>query len=157
MIEEQTKLVNNTTKRVPVLPPKSKNIYSDNTKLCAAIMHWRVNRDKKSYEYIGKQFILIATNQLRLPCFINYSKDRKTEMISDALYLMSKKLPKYDPSYIPNPFSYFTQTAYRAYQQRLNIFKKRDSTLKSISHIENLEQKAFPRSTTINTRGTENG
>ena len=41
---------------------------------------------KRIYDKIGKRFLMIATNYLNKPSFINYSADWKDDMISEAVY-----------------------------------------------------------------------
>lgn len=123
--------------------------YIDNYDFCMWIIRWRSDKNKRSSHEIGKRFKLIAENIIRNPCFISYTQDRKDEMISDALFTMSKHLPKYDPTYIPNPFSYFTNIAWRCFIQRIKDHCRRDAIMKPISYIENIEQQAFKKSTLV--------
>ncbi len=120
--------------------------YCPNSVFVEEIITYKKTRSKKAHERVGKRFLEIATGVMRNPCFNGYTQDRKNEMISDALFIMSKQLPKYDPTYIPSPFSYFTNIAYRAFIQKLNEHKKRDKILLPVDYIENLEEHAFTKS-----------
>jgi len=129
--------------------------YIDNKEFIRLILVYRQTGNQVVYNEIGRKFLAIVKNQLRLPCFINYTDDRKSEMISDALFYMSKNLDKYDPGYSSgnamegNPFSYFTMIAQRAFLQKIAEYKKRDAIMRPISYIENLEDTAYRRSTTF--------
>jgi len=129
--------------------------YIDKKLFAELIMVYKKTGSKTAYNKIGKIFLTLAWNILRNPCFNSYTKDRKDEMVENAAFIMSKRLNDYDPTYIPNPFSYFTTTTYRAIIQKINEQKKRDKNLKSISYIENLEQRVYTRSTLFNTRMPE--
>jgi hypothetical protein len=86
---------------------------------------------------------------MRKPCFSGYSKDRKDDMISAALFMCIKRLPNYNPGYIAKPFSYFTKTIYRVIIQKIKEYKKRDKVMKSISYVENFENNTFKKSSLL--------
>lgn len=127
--------------------------YIDNEEFIKLILIYRKTKNQIVYNEIGKRFISIVTNQLRLPCFINYTDDRKNEMISDALYYMTKNLDDYDPIFTSDdilkgkPFWYFSRIAQRAFLQKIAEYKKRDAIFKPISYIDNIEAVAYKRST----------
>ena len=102
------------------------------------IKEYKKTKSKKIYEQIGKDFILIATNYLHRSNLINYSQDRKNEMISDATYYMVKYLDKFDINRF-NAFAYFTTVAKNAFLQYINDQKRRDEFFTSIEYIDNME------------------
>jgi hypothetical protein len=132
------------------------NEYVNNQRFVDLIKKWKATGDRITYNEIGKEALLIACNNLRRPCFSRYSYDRKVEMLSDAVWYIIKKLPTYDPSIKPNPFSYFTRTVYNAIRQKINEYSKRDSRIKPISYIENIEEKSFSRSFTFRDDNRDN-
>ncbi len=132
--------------------------YLENEDFVKLILVYRKTKNPILYNEIGKRFLEIARNQLRLPCFINYSNDRKQEMISNAIFFMTKNLHDYDPLFAggditkSNPFSYFTTIARRAFWQTLAEYKKQDARTRPISYIDNVEDAVFRKSTTYKNR-----
>jgi hypothetical protein len=96
--------------------------------------------DKKAYNRIGKVFYLIAFNLKNKPCFINYTKDRHDEMISDATFMMCRYINRYDETKSKNPFAYFTRFAYNAFLQNINGYNKLGEKFISLSFIENFDK-----------------
>jgi DNA-directed RNA polymerase specialized sigma subunit len=123
--------------------------YLDKAKMVALILLYKRTGTKSTYEQIAKMFLLMATNIHRRPCFTNHTKDRKDEMISEATFNCVKGLENYDPTFRPQPFSYFTTTIERSFIQKINEYKRRSEIIKPTSYIENLEQKANRRSLTV--------
>jgi hypothetical protein len=80
---------------------------------------------KKYYEQIGKIFLLLANKIINGGNFRNYPEPLKEEMINDAVYLMIKKLNKYDHEKYSNPFSYFTTVTLNVIYQHIKKEKKR--------------------------------
>ena len=130
--------------------------YIENEEFIKLILIYRKTNNKVVYNEIGRKFLAIVTNKLRMPCFINYSDDRKSEMISDALWYMTKNLMKYDPMFVADnslrksPFAYFGKVADNAFLQKIKEYKKRDEICTSISYIDNIESVTFKRSTIFN-------
>jgi DNA-directed RNA polymerase specialized sigma24 family protein len=114
-------------------------MYIDNKVFMELIAKYKETGDKKYYEKIGKNFLLMCKNLMRRPCFLSYSKDRQDGMISNALLNMTKYLPNFRLDYIDNPFGFFTRIAINAFVQRINYFNKLDSLYKSIGYIEVIE------------------
>lgn len=82
---------------------------------------------------IGKIFISIATNLSFHRYFINYTY--KDEMIGDAIENCVKAIDNFDCVKYKNPFAYFTQICYFAFQRRKIKEKKRlDGTTKYREH-----------------------
>lgn len=113
--------------------------YVKNKDFLKLLQKFKKTKDKKVYNEIGKCFLLIATNLLNKPKFINYTPDRKGEMISDAVFYMCRYVDKFDTERT-NPFAYFTTVARNAFLQNINDYSKRDSMFTSIEYIENVDQ-----------------
>lgn len=113
--------------------------YVNNKKFNALLKEYEETQDKKVFNEIGKIFLLISQNLLNKTNFINYSQDRKEEMVSDATYFMTKYVDRYDTDK-KNPFSYFTRVAYNAFLQNINDYNKRDDMFKPIEYIENFDK-----------------
>lgn len=129
--------------------------YIDNNEFLKLIIVYLKTNNNIVYNEIGKRFISIVINKLRMPCYINYSDDRKSEMISDALWYMTKNLTKYDPSFVMNdtlrnsPFAYFGKIVDNAFKQKIAEYKKRDNLIKSIRYIDNIEDNAYRKTSTF--------
>jgi hypothetical protein len=148
--------VTNETKEIVEKPKKEKKQkkgYFDNAimlelmkernalEISLAIQHDTLeeNRLRKIEEKIGALYIEVAHGMLRRPNFINYPQDQKDDMISDALFCMTKAGAKYDTNY-PNPFGYLSQITFHAFIQSIKNMKKRTGLFVSIEHIENLNE-----------------
>ena len=134
--------------------------YIDNEEFIKLILIYRKTGNRIVYNEIGKRFLAIVTNKLRMPCFINYSDDRKSEMISDALWYMTKNIAKYDPAFMMDdslrisPFAYFGRVVDRAFLQKIAEYKRRDKMFKPITYIDNIESDAFQKSTVFRESAT---
>ena len=112
--------------------------YVNNKEFHRLLKEYRQEKSKKTFELIGKSFLLIAKNLLNKSNFINYTPDRKEEMISDAVYYMCRYVDKFDVKR-KNPFAYFTMIARNAFLQNINDYTKRDVMFTSIEYIDNCE------------------
>ena len=112
--------------------------YVNNKMFYNLLSEYRKNGEKKIHEEIGKCFLLISQNLLNKSNFINYTQDRKDEMISDAVYYMCRYTDKFDLNR-KNPFAYFTMIARNAFLQNINDYGKRDSMFTSIEYIDNAD------------------
>jgi hypothetical protein len=72
--------------------------------------------------YIGKCIKDIAEHLSTKPLFMNYSY--RDEMISDAIENCFMYFDNFNPEKSENPFAYFTQISYYAFQRRKNKEKK---------------------------------
>jgi len=116
---------------------------------------YRKTKSRQIFNELGKYILRMTVNNLRRPCFSKYVGPHRDEMISDAVFLCSKKLNTYDPSINPQPFSYFTTVIYRGFLQRIKDNKKRAQIMKPIDYIDKLEEKAFEKSTLFKGGPTE--
>lgn len=108
------------------------------------------SKSRRVYEKIGKQFLLIATNFMNKPRYINYSDDWKDDMISEAVYDMIRYIHNYDvdlmESYLdrgktPDPFSYFSQYVRNGAMRYLSERYKDADFLVRLSFIENIDKR----------------
>lgn len=96
--------------------------------------------ERKQYKVnnqLGKIFIKICRGYISRPNFINYTPDRKQEMISDACFYMSKYMLNFKEERT-NPFSYFTKICEHAFLQYINKHNKNAEKVQSLSYIENI-------------------
>lgn len=112
--------------------------YINNKYFYSLIKEYKDTNSKKVYENLGKCFLLISQNLLNKSSFINYTPDRKDEMISDAVFYMCKYINRYNLERT-NPFAYFTKIARNAFLQSINDYKKRENMFTSIEYIDNIE------------------
>lgn len=77
-------------------------------------------------EYIGECIKNIAYKFSNHRWFVGYSNAYKDEMISDSILTCIEAVDKFDPDKTQNPFSYFTQVTYFAYQNRLEKERKQE-------------------------------
>jgi len=105
---------------------------------------------KRAYEQIGKRFLLMATNYLNKPSFINYTADWKDDMVSEAVYDMVRYIDNYNvdlmEEYIangktPDPFAYFTRYVPNGAVRLLKERNKDKDVLVRIPFIENIDKR----------------
>lgn len=111
--------------------------YVNNAQFHQLLVDYKKTGSRKTYNEIGKIFLIIAERMLHKLNFINYSYDRKCEMTSLACLYMIRYLNNYNPLISTNPFSYFSQYAFNAYLQVIATHKKRDETFLSIENSTN--------------------
>jgi hypothetical protein len=116
--------------------------YVNNKQFRKLLSEYKITKDKKIYNEIGKIFLLIATRHLNKTHFIGYTQDRKNEIISDAVYSMCRYIDKYDEKISTNAFSYFTEYAKNSTLLYLNNRKKYDEFFKSIDYIESIDSES---------------
>ena len=114
--------------------------YVNNKEFLRLIIEYKKTQNRKVYNQLGKIFILIAENILNKPSYINYTPDRKDEMISEATLDMCRYIFIFDEEKSKNPFAYFTRTAYNAFNRYFNKQKKFKDKFISLSFIENFDE-----------------
>lgn len=114
--------------------------YVDNKRFLELLIEYKKTGSRKAYNEIGKIFRLIAINILNKPSFINYTQDRKDEMISEATFVMCRYAHLFDENKSSNPFAYFTRYAYNAFYLYFKKNKKIKDTFISLSFIENFDK-----------------
>jgi hypothetical protein len=87
---------------------------------------------------IGNFFLLLAKKRIMIKQYSGYSYDWKEDMISDALYTMWRYLKNFDPARNTSPFSYYTTTTDRAFNNYINLKRKDLERQVPLSYIENL-------------------
>ena len=111
----------------------------DNKKFYDAIVEYREEKDiaeaagsaiPRIPEYIGNCLYNIATRLTFHQWFISYSEVYKEEMVGDALEKCITYFDKFKYKEYNNPFSYFTQICYFAFQNR----KKNERTNQYIKY-----------------------
>ena len=112
--------------------------YIKNKDFLNLLIEYQETKSKKVHNKLGECFLLISRNLLNKPKFINYTQDRKDEMISDAVFYMCRYIDKFDTTKT-NPFAYFTTIAVNAFLQYINSQNKRAKMFTSIEYIENVE------------------
>jgi len=127
------------------------NYYVDKLEFHNALKEYNETKSQKSYNKIGKFFLSIAENYLNRPRYINYSKDWKDDMISEAVFdmcrykhnydveKMEKRYEEYD--ILPDPFSYFSQYAFSGAQRLLKSKYADMEILVKLPFIENIDKK----------------
>jgi len=112
-----------------------------------------LNRKKdKVYNEIGKRFILIAKNFGNKPRYINYSQDRKDDMIAEGYYDMLRYIDNYDHDgrleneyqqngTIPDPFSYFSTYAKNGCGRYLQEMYGGMEVFVRLPFLENMDKK----------------
>lgn len=119
---------------------KKNNHYVDNEEMLRVLIEYKKNPTRKLSNMIGEMIMKISEHSIMSPSFMNYTNDRKLEMISDANYLMVKySIKKFDPLQSNNPFAYFSQTAKNAFLLYIKNQKKKELMLSNISYIDQLE------------------
>lgn len=104
--------------------------YVDNKEFFKAIVRYQATPRTRDYEYIGTCILKICHGLASAHNFYRYSDDWKQEMIDDAVSDCVKAINNFDPNRpvasggAPNPFSYFTMVAWRAFIRRLGREKK---------------------------------
>ena len=116
---------------------KNDAFYVNNAEFQQHLVHYFAHKDRASNEKIGKIFMTIAQRILHKPCFINYTPDRKDDMISDATYFMVKYMNSYDPAR-GNPFAFFSQIAFNGFRQNINKVKKRSAIFVPLTYLDNV-------------------
>jgi len=116
---------------------KTDEFYVNNADFQAQLVKYFDTKDKVAKEKIGVIFMKISQRILNKPCFINYSRDRKDDMISDATFFMVKYIDRYDPKR-GNPFAFFSQIAFNAFRQNINKVKKRSNMFVPLTYLDNV-------------------
>jgi DNA-directed RNA polymerase specialized sigma24 family protein len=112
-----------------------KKHYVNNKSLLQLLISYKANPTPSVLNQLGKMFILISQNYCNKPNFINYSYDRKEEMISDAYMMLLYKLNEFDTTR-DNPFAYFTRIVHNCFLQYIKKYKKQRQTFTSFDTIE---------------------
>lgn len=116
---------------------KNDAFYVNNVEFQEHLVAFFNNKDNSAKEKLGKIFMIIAQRILNKPCFINYTRDRKDDMVSDATFFMVKYMDRYDPAR-GNPFAFFSQIAFNAFRQNINKTKKRNAMFVPLNYLDNI-------------------
>ena len=110
-------------------------MYCKNSDFLKTLKKYKKDPDRRTKNDIGKIFIQIAERFLRKGSFVEYTEDRKNEMISDSTYYMWRFIDNFDLTQ-KNPFSFFTTIAKHAIYQYLNERKKYDGMFTCVDYVE---------------------
>lgn len=121
-------------------------LYVDNKMFHHLLVEYKETQSRKAYNEIGKIFLMIAQRFLNKANFINYSDDRKEEMVSNAVLRMCKKIDSFD-TMKKDPFSFFTEVTKNEILQFINDQNKRDKVFVTFTQLqqENLRKKIDER------------
>lgn len=108
-------------------------VYVNNKEFHRYLLDYKNTGNRKSYNEIGKIFLLIAQRLLNKSCFINYSDDRKEEMIGNAVLRMCKNINGFDLEK-RDPFAFFTTVATNEVYQFINNQNERDRVFTSFAN-----------------------
>lgn len=112
------------------------NNYLDNKEFHAALTEYKALCDKMAPEvpqvpeYIGKCFVLIATNLARRPNFGGYSW--RDDMIGDGIETCLKYVKSFDPSRGTSPLGYFTTCCWYSFIGRITSEKKQSKIKRAL-------------------------
>jgi len=101
--------------------------------------HQQPEPKPKIPEQIGKIFLNIAINYTNKSQCINYTQDRKDEIVSRMVFYMCKYIHSYNTTQGTSPFAYFTQIAKSQFLQYLNEQKTQKERYINLSFIENMD------------------
>jgi len=123
-------------KMKPKKKKKKNAVYINNKFFYEMLKEYKYSKSRRILNILGKEFLKMAEHIVKKPNFINYTQDRKNEMISDATFFMVKYIDTYDIKR-KNPFAFFSQIAFNAFKQNINKNKKHDTTFIPLHYIEN--------------------
>ena len=108
----------------PAPKPKVRTHYINNKSFTKLLVDYHNDPDslegRRSYEKVGKLFLMLANKIANGGSWRYYSDDIKEEMINDAIFTMIKNLDQYDHEKYNNPFSYFTTVTINIFRQHMN-------------------------------------
>ena len=110
-------------------------IYCKNSDFLKMLKKYEQTKDRRTKNEIGKTFVQIAERFLRKASFVDYTEDRKKEMVSDATYYMWRFIGNFDLTQ-KNPFSFFTTIVKHAVYQYLNDRKKYDAMFTCVDYVD---------------------
>lgn len=114
-------------------------MYIDKKEFYRLMVEWKTTRSRQAYEKIGENFLKIATNYLNKARTINYTKDRKDDLISDITWMMLKKIDCFDHTKYDDPFSYFTSICRNSVNQTFNNVHKDNEKFVRLNYMENFD------------------
>jgi hypothetical protein len=128
--------------------------YIDKLEFHNLLKTYKETGSRKSYNEIGKRFLLIAQNYINKPRYINYTDSWKDDLISEAVYDMVRYLHNYDvdrmeelyktTGKIPDPFSYFSQYCENGMTRYLKERYKDMEVMVKLPFIENMDKREIP-------------
>lgn len=116
----------------------AKEYYVNNKEFLRLLVQHKQVEEGKNWEELGKIFLKIATRYLNKPSFIQYSIDRKQDMISESIYFMVLRWRSFDETKYNNPFAYFTEIAKNAVNKYLGERNHDSQYISNIQFIDSL-------------------
>ena len=110
-------------------------IYVDNKYFHKMLVEYKETGSRKAYNEIGKIFLMIAQRWLNKSNFINYSDDRKEEMIGNSVLRMCKNIDSFNLEK-KDPFGYFTEVTKNEVLQFINKQNDRDKLFVTFTQRE---------------------
>ena len=114
-------------------------IYIDKKEFYKLMVEWKTCQSNEAYQKIGKNFLKIATNYLNKARTINYTQDRKDDMISDITWMMIKKIDCFDHEKYDDPFAYFTSICRNAVSQTFNKKHRDNELFVRLNYMDNFD------------------
>jgi hypothetical protein len=128
--------------------------YIDKLEFHKHLKEYKETGSAKSYNNVGKMFLLIAQNYLNKPRYINYTESWKNDLVSEAVYDMVRYIHNYDvdrmenlyisTDKIPDPFSYFSQYCENGMTRYLKQKYKDMEVMVKLPFIENMDKRDIP-------------
>jgi len=125
--------------------------YIDKIEFHNLLKDYKETGSRRSYNEIGKRFLLIAQNYINKPRYINYTESWKDDLISEAVYDMVRYIHNYDvdrmedgynsSNRIPDPFSYFSQYCENGMTRYLRDRYKDMNIMVKLPFIENMDKR----------------
>jgi hypothetical protein len=125
--------------------------YIDKLEFHNLLKLYHETKSRKSYDEIGKRFLLIAQNYINKPRYINYTDAWKDDLVSEAVYDMVRYVHNYDvdrmdlmyteTGKIPDPFSYFSQYCENGMTRYLRERYKDMQVMVKLPFIENMDKR----------------
>lgn len=110
-------------------------MYIKNPAFLKLLKDYKRTGSRKTKNEIGKAFVSIAERFLRKASFVDYTEDRKQEMVSDSTYFMWRFKDNFDLT-LNNPFSFFTTITKHAIYAYLNSRKKYDAMFTCVDYVD---------------------
>lgn len=113
-------------------PKKTGKHFLNNKRFSQLISEYYASGSEIPCDELADMLVIIVQKMLTMPCFINYTKTQwGSDLLSDGYYkaYTTLKARKFDPTLNTSAFSYFSQTIYHAFLNRIKCEKKYKSQL----------------------------
>ena len=113
--------------------------YVDKKEFYRLMVEWKKTKSRDVYEKIGNIFLKIATNYLNKARTINYTKDRKDDLISDITWMMLRKIDCFDSDTYDDPFAYFTSICRNSVSATFNTKHRDNELFVRLNYMDNFD------------------